>query len=62
MLRDLSKGIDALYHIFLKTRASSAWETQIMTIRKWITQKPELTLRAYEDKLRAGERELEKAV
>jgi hypothetical protein len=34
----------------------------VMTIRKWIMQKPELTLRVYEDKLRATGRELEQAV
>ena len=62
MIRDLSKGLDALYQTFLKTRASSAWESQTLTIRKWIMQKPELTLRVYEDKLRAGSRELEQAV
>ena len=62
MLRDLSKGIDALFHTFLKGRASAGWENQVLTMRKWITQKPELTLRVYEEKLRAGERELEQAV
>jgi hypothetical protein len=62
MLRDLSKGIDALFHTFLKTRASAAWESQILAIRTWITRKPEVTLRVYEEKMRAGVRELEQAV
>lgn len=38
MLRDLSKGIDGLFHTFLKLRASSAWEGHCNTIRRWITQ------------------------
>ncbi|HEX2973132.1 MAG TPA: hypothetical protein VHP11_12420 [Tepidisphaeraceae bacterium] len=38
MLRDLSKGLDALLYNFLKTRASSAWEGQVNTIRRWIMQ------------------------
>lgn len=36
-LRDLSRTLDALYDTFLKARASSAWESHTMTIRKWIT-------------------------
>jgi hypothetical protein len=38
MLRDLSKGIDGLFHMFLKVRASGAWEGQCNTIRRWIMQ------------------------
>lgn len=36
MLRDLAKGLDALFQTFLKMRASSAWEGQVNTIRQWI--------------------------
>ncbi len=36
LLRDLSKTIDALYETFLAARASSAWEGQTSTMRKWI--------------------------
>jgi hypothetical protein len=38
LLRDLSTGIDALFETFLKTRASSAWESHAATIRRWIMQ------------------------
>lgn len=37
MLRDLSKGIDALFCTFLKMRASSAWEGATSSIHNWIT-------------------------
>lgn len=37
MLRELSKSLDALYDAFLKTRVTSSWESQVNTIRKWIT-------------------------
>jgi hypothetical protein len=36
ILRELSRTIDALFDTFLKTRASSAWEGQVGTIRRWI--------------------------
>jgi hypothetical protein len=38
ILRDFCKSMDALYDVFLKTRASSAWEGQTAAIRKWILQ------------------------
>lgn len=38
MLRDLCKGIDALFGSFLKVRTSSAWESQTTSLRRWITQ------------------------
>ncbi len=37
MLRELSKGIDGLYHAFLQARVTGGWEGQVSTIRKWIT-------------------------
>ena len=40
LLRDLCTILDGLYGAFLKTRASSAWESQTGAIRKWIN-KPE---------------------
>ncbi len=36
MLRDLCKGLDGLFQLFLKLRASSGWEGQTNTIRRWI--------------------------
>ena len=36
LLRDLSKTIDGMFDAFLKIRASSAWEGQVSTIRRWI--------------------------
>lgn len=36
MLRDLCKGIDALYSVFLKARTGGSWETHTATIKKWI--------------------------
>src|SRR5258706_802903 len=36
LLRDLAKTIDAMYQAFLTVRASSTWEGQSNTIRKWI--------------------------
>ncbi len=36
LLRELSKSIDSLYDVFLKSRCSSSWETQVATIRRWI--------------------------
>ncbi|MDB5322326.1 MAG: hypothetical protein JWN40_3957 [Phycisphaerales bacterium] len=36
LLRDLAKTVDAMYQAFLAVRASSAWEGQATTIRKWI--------------------------
>ncbi len=36
LLRELSKTIDALFDTFLETRASSAWEGHVNTIRRWI--------------------------
>jgi hypothetical protein len=36
LLRDLCKGIDALYATFLKLRASSNWEGHVSQIRRWI--------------------------
>lgn len=46
MLRDLWKGIDAMYEAFLKRRTSGGWESQITAMRKWIVQtsKPAVTL------------------
>ena len=38
LLRDLCGGIDALYDTFLKTRASSAWESYTSGIRRWVTE------------------------
>ena len=36
LLRDFCKTFDALFASFLKTRASSGWEGQSGSIRKWI--------------------------
>ncbi len=36
LLRELCHAADALYAAFLKLRASSAWESQTGSIRKWI--------------------------
>jgi hypothetical protein len=36
LLRDLSKTIDALYETFLEVRASSGWEGQVNSMRKWV--------------------------
>jgi len=36
LLRELAKTTDALFETFLKLRASSAWESQANTIRRWI--------------------------
>jgi len=36
ILRDLCKLIDGMFDAFLKLRASSAWEGQTSTIKKWI--------------------------
>ncbi len=38
LLRDLSKTLDAMFNAFLKIRASSAWESQVASMRKWIAQ------------------------
>ncbi len=38
LLRDFCKGFDALFSAFLKSRASSGWEGQTDSIRKWIQQ------------------------
>jgi hypothetical protein len=40
LLRDLSTTVDALYQAFLGARASSGWEGQVNTMRKWITAAP----------------------
>jgi len=37
LLRDLAKTLDAMYQAFLSARASSAWEGQSNTMRKWIS-------------------------
>jgi hypothetical protein len=37
LLRDLAKTLDAMYQAFLTVRASSAWEGQSNTMRKWIS-------------------------
>jgi hypothetical protein len=37
LLRDLCAGIDGLYETFLKTRASSGWESCTSGIRRWVT-------------------------
>jgi hypothetical protein len=42
MMRDLWQAIDAMFEAFLKRRASSAWESQTSSIRKWILQSPKL--------------------
>jgi hypothetical protein len=36
LLRELAKTTDALFETFLKIRASSAWESQVSAIRRWI--------------------------
>jgi hypothetical protein len=36
LLRDLAGTLDALYETFLEARASSAWEGQVGSMRKWI--------------------------
>jgi hypothetical protein len=36
LLRELAKTTDGLFETFLKLRASSAWESQANTIRRWI--------------------------
>jgi hypothetical protein len=36
LLRDFCKTFDALFEVFLKTRASSSWEGQSGAMRKWI--------------------------
>ena len=36
MLRDLCKGLDALYERFLTVRCSSGWEGAVGSIRRWI--------------------------
>jgi hypothetical protein len=36
MIRDLCSALDALFAAFLKLRASSSWESQTTSIRKWI--------------------------
>jgi len=38
MLRDFCKTFDALYAAFLKVRTGGGWESQTMSIRKWITK------------------------
>lgn len=38
LLRDLGKTVDGLYAAFLKHRASSSWEGQVSSIRKWIME------------------------
>lgn len=38
MLRDFIGAIDGLFFAFLKTRASSSWEGQTNSIRRWIMQ------------------------
>jgi hypothetical protein len=38
LLRELSKSIDGMYESFLKVRASSSWEGQTSSIRRWIRQ------------------------
>jgi len=44
LLRDLSQAMDGLYETFLKVRASSGWESQTNSIRRWIHQAPKQTL------------------
>ncbi len=36
LIRELSKTVDSMFETFLKVRASSAWEGQVGTIRRWI--------------------------
>jgi hypothetical protein len=38
LLRDLSKTLDGLFGTFMKVRASSSWEGQVNSMRRWITQ------------------------
>jgi hypothetical protein len=38
MLRDFTNVLENLYGAFLKVRFSSAWESQVTTIRQWIMQ------------------------
>ncbi|HSU67127.1 MAG TPA: hypothetical protein VLJ39_09660 [Tepidisphaeraceae bacterium] len=38
LVRDLCKAVDAMFETFLKTRASSAWEGQVGSLRKWIME------------------------
>ena len=40
LMRDLWQAIDSMFAAFLKRRASSAWESQTTSIRKWILQSP----------------------
>jgi hypothetical protein len=44
MIRDLWQAIDSMFEAFLKRRASSAWESQTTSIRKWILQTPKLAV------------------
>jgi len=49
MLRDLSQSLQSLFHAFLSTRASAAWESKTSAIRRWITQPAkQLALAAHE--------------
>lgn len=38
LLRDLCRTMDALYATFLRLRASSSWEGQVATMKRWIAQ------------------------
>jgi len=38
MLRELCRSVDALFDMFLRTRASSAWEGYTSCVRRWIVQ------------------------
>jgi len=40
MLRELSSAVDGLFSAFLKLRASSSWEGQTSSLRRWIQQLP----------------------
>jgi hypothetical protein len=40
LLRELCKATDALFDTFLRSRASSAWESHTNAIRKWIMHPP----------------------
>jgi hypothetical protein len=38
LLRDLCTAIDGLFETFLKARSSSAWESYVNSVRRWILQ------------------------
>jgi hypothetical protein len=46
LLRELTKAIDALFDTFLNLRASSAWESHVGKIRRWILKVEQVTVAA----------------